>query len=234
MLFIEYPPTGKSLLTVLNSSWLDRDRRKKLSLLELWAPQVIDALSSVEFLHEHGFVSGSLCPRNILYHPSDVPWGKHHVPGLKEDDDTPRDLNFAKWPYYIEGDTSISEEDDIIAAAVIVVECLLADENSRDSWKDYVKLEDKYDYQPAKLILDLVRPWKRDECPYAPLALILERIALGEVDTMNVLVEALRETARPFIDCIHEHEWESLACHSCHRELQICNLDFMAGCRYTR
>ena len=120
----------------------------------------MDVILGVQYLHEHGFLAGSISSKNILYHPSDVAWGKLHCPGIQEASDVPRNINFAKWPYYSEGADPLTEEDDLIAVTVVVIECMFADQNCRDSWWDLLKLEDKYDYKPENLIHDLLLQFK--------------------------------------------------------------------------
>lgn len=152
---------------------------------------MIDACKGLRYIHDKGFVVGSLCPQNIFYHPHNEPWGKLHVPGLHKLDDRGRDKDYSRFPYYFTCDNPIEENDDVLAAAVIVVEGLWADENKRDSFNDHVSMPLKYDHQPAKVINDLIPDFKRFKSGFRPLALVLEQIANGQITKITPLIDAL-------------------------------------------
>lgn len=122
-------------------------------------------------------MSGSVSAKTLLFQPYHIPWAKIHVPGLQKADEAPRHPKFAQWPYYVESEQLLGLEDDVVAFAVMILESLYSDLNLRDYWNDLVKLEDKYDYQPCKLIEDVIPRFKVLDHPYRPLALVLEAIA---------------------------------------------------------
>lgn len=72
--------------------------------------------------------------------PNEVPWGKLHVPGLARADNEEREHPYATFPYYCENNQTISQADDVVAMAVIVMEGLWADTNRRDDWHNHIKM----------------------------------------------------------------------------------------------
>lgn len=93
---------GKSLETVLNSSWLGRDRMKELALIEFWGSQLYDVLEGLGQIHEDGYVSGSINASHVLFVPNEQPWGVLHAPGIARADSVDKRMLYAQWPYYKE------------------------------------------------------------------------------------------------------------------------------------
>ena len=169
-----YKPVGKTIKTVLDSDFEKRMKKKDFGLIEFWGYQLLDALEALQWLHSNDCISGSVSANNVFYKPDDRPRGLLHAPALREGNEKPRNKEEGHWPYYRENDGPIGADDDILAAAVLISECLFADSVARRCWNDLILLGDKYDYNPGNLILDVSHHWKQMDDPLRPLALTLE------------------------------------------------------------
>jgi len=174
-----------------------------------------------------------MAAKNIMYKPDNKAWGVLHTPGLVEKDSKCLDRKHGHWPYYREHDDFISEQDDTLAAAVVIVECIFADLGGRKSWFDYLLLkESHYGSDPAMIIHDLIPNWKKFENPLRPLALALEKVARGEITSISVLAVAFEEALMPFMDALNKHPWPTLSMNPCKEVLAGCHFDFMSGSTY--
>ena len=89
-------------------------------------------------MHQLGYTLGSLCAQNVYYVGVAIPYGKLHIPGLQKLGVKPRNLSHALWPYYEQVQDPITVESDVLAAAVLVLEALHADEPCRSTWKELI------------------------------------------------------------------------------------------------
>ena len=108
----------------------------------------------------------------------------------------------------------------------------MSDNNEYDSWRDFLKLEDKYQMRPENLVEDLLPQFKRHENPLRPLALGLEQVAKGESSDIATIYNPMRHLLENFRDQAYAHDWPALAFGFGRQELDARSLDFLAGAYY--
>lgn len=81
----------------------------------------------------------------------------HFIPGLVKLDNGFKNSKWAKFPYYDESKKHISQADEVLAFAVLVAECLLADcYQWRETWKAIVSHPPSFKGCPKKLLCSLI------------------------------------------------------------------------------
>ncbi len=85
-----------------------------------------------------GYDSGSISPSNIFYYNDEkAPVGVLHAPGLVKLNGEPRNIQHSRFPYYEPIKKPITKEDEVVAVAVLLLECLWADGAAlRETWKE--------------------------------------------------------------------------------------------------
>lgn len=127
-----------------------------------------------------GFAAGSINSENILYCFDRVLKTKLHVPGLVKKNDQLRNTKWARYPYYKPTNTPISEADEVVAFAVLLSECLLADcYQWRETWRAIVSHPPSYDSDPKKLLLSLIRDLEGNEVASSELLNCIRGVAHG-------------------------------------------------------
>ena len=77
---------------------------------------------------------------NIICIPNMISWAKLHVPGLVRAGSEVRENHYAEFPYYSKSNDQITQHDDIVAMAVVIMEGLWADANRRDDWRNHISM----------------------------------------------------------------------------------------------
>lgn len=210
---------------------MDRDRRKTLSTLELWVFQVLDAFDAVKYLHEQGFIAASISAENVYYAPTKHPHACLHVPGLRKVALLqPREKKWSSWPYYCQNEEPLTQFDDVIAASVLLVEILLADDYCRKEWPELVANHERTHDDPLMLLArELGRFEGKNHQQVAPILGVIKQVLAGEVRAIEPLSEAVVASAKSFKLSSRQHDWRALAYHGCSRTLRSKNLDFATG-----
>ena len=155
--------------------------------------QVFDVLKGIDQCHQQGYVTGSIDPTNILFNWTTCPKGFLHAPGLVEVD-TEKNHKWARFPYYNESKSTISIEDEVIAAAVLLVECMWADlPQMRETWREYLYCPQTFDGKPRNLLRRHLDRLLSDECASPELLKELQNIEKGKIKSLTPVIKALED-----------------------------------------
>lgn len=215
--------------TLFDSDWLNRDRKKLDNPIEHWAGQLYDVLEGLCWLHDQGFVAGSIAPGNILFKANKEPWGLIHLPGLSKVNDNSGVPLFAQWPYYSNIKKFVTFSDDVVAAAIVIVEGLYSDLNLRRDWNNMVNNRYRYENDPKSFLKRALMYFEDASTPYDDLIETLNQVGRGEVQTMFELSQPFLRTARAFRQGIKEKNWPICSLFNCQRQLAACAIDFLAA-----
>lgn len=113
--------------------------------------------------------------------------------------------------------------------AVVIIEGLWADANRRQDWRDHISMPLKYNHSPAELIHDFIPDYKILDSPFRPLALMLEKIAKGQVTNMKALIEVMNDLMDNFENQAKRHQWMTLSLWPCADQIEKRSLNYIRG-----
>lgn len=99
----------------------------------------------------------------------------------------------AQWPYYEEGSKTITQEDEVLATSVLLVECLFADTNLREYWNHYAQNGSEFDWKVKKLLRESLKGYLEPNNRHHEIAIAIKEVVDGKYQTLKGIREVMEK-----------------------------------------
>lgn len=121
-------------------------------------------------------------------------------------------------------------QDDVVAAAVLIIEAMLADDWCRDVWRECSQNQERQHGDPKKFLKREITRFENEEYEtLKEIVKVISEIADGTVTTLQPLIEAVLKAGAPFYESAKKHNWVDLAYHGDSQAISGQSIDFIAG-----